>query len=153
MTFSFLGIYVGPQIWDDWIKKTSIKDSLYSYWFWWTVLKSKWSESVIVVQSCPTLCGHMDYSPTTYLCPWNSPGENTGAGCHCLLRPFLLHILINTQFHILNHMKKSNRSSPAKKKKIVVKILCFPICSHTITNSNQVADVDRLTGSDCFSVA
>ena len=46
---------------------------------------------------------------------------------------------------------KSNRSFPAKKnkkKKFVVKALCFPICSHTITNSHQVADVVGLTGSD-----
>ena len=24
--------------------------------------------------------------PTRLLCPWDSPSENTGAGCHCLLR-------------------------------------------------------------------
>lgn len=57
-----------------------------------------------------------------------------------------------TQFHILNHVKKAIEALQQKKKKIVVKILCFPICSHTITNSNQVADVDRLTRSNCFSV-
>ena len=24
--------------------------------------------------------------PTRLLCPWDSPGKNTGVGCHCLLR-------------------------------------------------------------------
>ena len=24
--------------------------------------------------------------PTSFLCPWNSPGRNTGVGCHCLLQ-------------------------------------------------------------------
>ena len=24
--------------------------------------------------------------PTRLLCPWDSPGENTGVGCHCLLQ-------------------------------------------------------------------
>ena len=32
-----------------------------------------------VAQSCPTLCDHM-------VCPWNSPGNNTGVDCHFLLQ-------------------------------------------------------------------
>ena len=35
-----------------------------------------------VTQWCPTLCDPMDCS----LCPWNSPGKNTGVGCHSLLQ-------------------------------------------------------------------
>ena len=40
--------------------------------------------------------------PTRLLCPWNSPGKNTGVGCHALLQgifpiqgsyPSLLHLL------------------------------------------------------------
>ena len=51
---------------------------------------------VLVVQSCWTLCDHMDCS----ICPWNSPGKNTGVGTHSLfqgisstqgLNPGLLH--------------------------------------------------------------
>ena len=37
-------------------------------------------------QSCPTLCDPMDCSPPRLLCPWNSPGKNTGVGCHSLLQ-------------------------------------------------------------------
>ena len=38
-----------------------------------------------VVQSCLTLCDPIDCSPQ-HLRPWDSPAENTGVGCHSLLR-------------------------------------------------------------------
>ena len=38
-----------------------------------------------LLQSCQTLCPYGP-QPTSFLCPWVSPGENTGAGCHALLR-------------------------------------------------------------------
>ena len=41
--------------------------------------KGKESASVSAAQSCPTLC-----DPT--VCAWNSPGENTGVGCHSFLQ-------------------------------------------------------------------
>ena len=34
-------------------------------------------------QSCPTLCGLMDLYPARLLCPWDSPGKNTGVGSPC----------------------------------------------------------------------
>ena len=37
-------------------------------------------------QSRLTLCDPMDYSRTRLLCPWDSPGKNTGVGCHFLLQ-------------------------------------------------------------------
>jgi len=37
-------------------------------------------------QSCPTLCDPIDGSPLRLLCPWDSPGKNTGVGCHFLLQ-------------------------------------------------------------------
>ena len=33
------------------------------------------------LQSCSTLC-----DSRRLLCPWNSPGKNTGVGCHFLLQ-------------------------------------------------------------------
>ena len=36
------------------------------------------------LQSCPTLCDPIDSSPPG--CPWDSPGKNTGVGCHFLLQ-------------------------------------------------------------------
>ena len=49
------------------------------------------------LESCPILC-----NPARLLCPWESPGKNTGVGCHFLLQgifptqglnPGLLHVL------------------------------------------------------------
>ena len=37
------------------------------------------------LQSCPTLCDPID-QPTRLPRPWNSPGKNTGVGCHFLLQ-------------------------------------------------------------------
>ena len=36
-------------------------------------------------QSCPTLCDPTDSSPPASH-PWDSPGKNTGVGCHFLLQ-------------------------------------------------------------------
>ena len=40
---------------------------------------------VVVAQSCLTLC-----QPARLLCPWDTPGKNTGVGCHALLREIFL---------------------------------------------------------------
>ena len=37
------------------------------------------------LQSCPTLCNPIDVSPPGSR-PWDSPGKNTGVGCHFLLQ-------------------------------------------------------------------
>ena len=39
-----------------------------------------------VNQSCLTLCDPMDCRPPRLLCPWKSPGKNTGVGSHSLLQ-------------------------------------------------------------------
>ena len=38
-----------------------------------------------VLQSCPTLCDPIDGSHQASR-PWDSPGKNTGVGCHFLLQ-------------------------------------------------------------------
>ena len=38
------------------------------------------------LRSCPTLCDPIDGSPPSSLHPWDSPGKNTGVGCHFLLQ-------------------------------------------------------------------
>ena len=40
----------------------------------------------LVAQLWLTLRDPMDCNPTRLLCPWNSPGKNTGVGCHALLQ-------------------------------------------------------------------
>ena len=39
-----------------------------------------------LLQSCLTLCDPIDGSPPGSPHPWDSPGKNTGAGCHFLLQ-------------------------------------------------------------------
>ena len=41
-------------------------------------------------QSCLTLCDPVDCSPARLLCPWDSPGQDTGGGCHALLQGIFL---------------------------------------------------------------
>ena len=38
------------------------------------------------LQSCSGLCNPIDGSPTRLPHPWDSPGKNTGVGCHFLLQ-------------------------------------------------------------------
>ena len=45
--------------------------------------------SMLVSQSCPTLCDLTDWGHIRLLCPWNSPDKNTGVGCHSLLQDIL----------------------------------------------------------------
>ena len=40
----------------------------------------------LVIQSCLTLCDPVDYSPPGSSCPGDSPGKNTGMGCHAFLQ-------------------------------------------------------------------
>ena len=40
----------------------------------------------LVVQSCPTLCDPMNHSPPGSSVHADSPGKNTGVGCHALLQ-------------------------------------------------------------------
>ena len=45
-------------------------------------------------QSCPTLYNH-GLQPTRLLCPWDSPGKNTGMCCHFLLQGIFLTQRLN----------------------------------------------------------
>ena len=38
------------------------------------------------VQSCPALCNPIDGSPPALPSSWDSPGKNTGVGCHFFLQ-------------------------------------------------------------------
>ena len=41
---------------------------------------------VYVCALCPALCNPIHCKPTRLLCPSDSPGQNTGVGCHFLLQ-------------------------------------------------------------------
>ena len=50
------------------------------------VLVSPAAAAAKSLQSCPTLCDPTDGQPTRFPRPWDSPGKNTGVGCHFLLQ-------------------------------------------------------------------
>ena len=41
---------------------------------------------LLVAQSCPCSLQPHGLQPARLLCPWNSPGKDTGVGCHSLLQ-------------------------------------------------------------------
>ena len=43
------------------------------------------SATAKLLQSCPTVRSHRR-QPTRLLCPWDSPGKNTGVSCHFLFQ-------------------------------------------------------------------
>ena len=50
--------------------------------FFWT--------RMLIGESCSTFCNPMDYSLARLLCPWDSPGKNTGVGSHYHLQGIFL---------------------------------------------------------------
>ena len=55
-----------------------------SQWF-----SGKEGKKRLVIQSCPALLQPHGLLPARLLHPWNSPGKNTGVGCHSLLQGIL----------------------------------------------------------------
>ena len=51
------------------------------------------------LQSCPTLCDPIDGSPPGS-CPWDSPGKNTGVGCHFLLQCIKCKVKVKSLSHV-----------------------------------------------------
>ena len=91
--------------------------------YWWDDILSVVMETIfffiinmcLVTQSCPTLCNQMDCSPAGSSVHGDSPGKNTGVGCHALLQgifptqglnPVLLHC--RWILHHLNHQRSPN---------------------------------------------
>ena len=71
--------------------------------------------------------------PTRLLCPWDSPGKNTGVGCHFLLQGIFLTQGLNLNLHLLSNsclflttsttwvvpkINKNKRSSDVNKSKL-----------------------------------
>jgi len=64
----------------------------------------------LVAQSCPTLVIPWAVY-ARLLCPWDSPGKNTGVGCHFLLQGrFLMIHHISYEGSPLNHSLKIKRN-------------------------------------------
>ena len=46
----------------------------------------RYADAAKSLQLCATLCDPMRQQPTRLPCPSDSPGKNTGVGCHFLLQ-------------------------------------------------------------------
>ena len=70
------------------IKNVILKYEKVIFNYCYILLNMAWKERVKVkaAQLCSTLCDPMDCSLLRLLCPWNSPGKNTGVGGHSLLQ-------------------------------------------------------------------
>ena len=75
---------------------------LYEEWINSKVLLYSTHPSPVASVVSNSLCDPYALLPTRLLCPWDSPGQNTGGGCHALLQkisptqgwnPRLLHLL------------------------------------------------------------
>ena len=62
------------------------------------VIQNKSVLYVLIAQLCPTLRPH-GLRPAGLLCPWNSPGKNTGVGSHFLLYCIFLTQGLNLGLH------------------------------------------------------
>ena len=72
----------------------------------------------MLLQSCLTLCNPIDCKPTRLLCPWDSPGKNTGVGCHALLQG----IFPNPE------IKPGSLTSPALKDRFFTTTASWEVC-------------------------
>ena len=55
-------------------------------WVFWSLCIFAAATVAKSLQSCPTLCDPHRRQPTRLPRPWDSPGKNTGVGCHFLLQ-------------------------------------------------------------------
>ena len=69
------------------------------------------SVKVLVTQLCPTLQPHGLWL-TRFLCPWNSPGKNTGVGSHSFLQGNLPNPGIEPRSPTLQVDSLSSEGSP-----------------------------------------
>ena len=52
------------------------------------------------LQSCPTLCNPRRRQTTRLPRPWDSPGKNTGVGCHFLLHAWKWKVKVKSFSHV-----------------------------------------------------
>ena len=84
---------------------------------------------VLVSQLCPTLWHHGLW-PARLLCPWNSPGKNTGVGGHSLLQGDLPNPGINPRSPALQagSLPSEPPGKPRKYPCVKVAQLCPTLC-------------------------
>ena len=69
------------------------------------------SVCMVVAQLCLTLC-YPGWQPTRFLLLWDSPGKNTGVGCHALLQGIFL--TQGSNLHVLSLLQWQGGSLPQR---------------------------------------
>ena len=94
-----------------------------------------------VVQSCPTLCNPADCSPSGSFVHEDSPGKNTGVGCHALLQGIFPTQGLNPGLPICRRIlsQLSYQGSPHA----IVIVHLYSLCIHK--NVSSVWTVDSLS--------
>ena len=118
----------------------------------------KGKEKVLVAQSCPTLCDPMDGSPPGSLCPWDSPGKNTGVGSHSLRQGIFpvqeLNLGLLHCKQILYHLSHQGSPSKGKGKALIylfVVVVCFQKRSSFSLAENPVVGTLSLATNSVFT--
>ena len=97
----------------------------------------------LVTQLCPTLCNPMNCSPPGSSVHGDSPGKNTGVGCHALLQGIFPIQGSNTGFPhcrwILYHL--SHEGSPW-----ILEWVVYPFSRGTSQPRNQKTEVSCIAG-------
>ena len=89
----------------------------------------------LVAQSCPTLCDPLNYRPPGSFVHGDSPGKNTGAGCHALLQGIFPTQGSNSGLpycrQILYHL--SHKGSPR-----ILEWVAYPLSRGSFQPRNQI---------------
>ena len=79
-----------------------------------------------LLQSCPALFDTKELQPTILLCPWKSPGKNTGVDCHSLFQGIFLTQGLNPSLLCLLHWQVGSLLLTPPGKPMYV---CIHICN------------------------
>ena len=81
-------------------------------------------EYIVLVLRCVLLIATHGLQPTRLLCPWDSPGKNTGVGCHALLQWIFPTQVSNPNFLCLLQVDSLPLSHPGSPYQSIAALQC-----------------------------
>ena len=83
------------------------------------------------LQSCPILQPHR-WQPARLPHPWDSPGKNTGVGCHCLFQCMKVSTFVHSKMLLLtlNSLDSSHSYLPEVQRKMGLTRTLAPALGH-----------------------
>ena len=105
--------------------------NIFCLWLAFSFLVQSKDIMCLVAQSCPILCDPVDCRPLGSSVHGDSPGKNTGVGCHALIQaPLEIYsnqIKIKTLFEISQHYTTRRQLTYSKYSNQVLKIICISL--------------------------